>query len=253
MADLAGTEIKPHKKMTTFLIVFSIIVLWVLPMFTGTILSAAYEFVANDIIYGDYDSAIGLCISIANVVSEFAGFAVIIFVFSSELRNKKRVFLVFQFVSYIITLLCTLFINYLTGISFFELFWFYLLFATVTFAVSAAVYLVLVIILKKEKCHADIPELKGRLISLKVPCLSSAFIISAIWLAVKTVSAAIDTVYLLVDYGFPTTVNDIIYLVTPYIENILLAVTGYFITVGFLYVFSIKYKKLRTLSSPEKQ
>ncbi len=245
MADRIKT---PARRMTGKLTVFCILVLWLLPLFSGIILSAAYELIVGDILYEGYDAWISAAISICDVFCIFAGYAVINFVFTTDLYGARIRFIVLQIISYLAVFACAVIIDK----AFLPVGSIYLqpkvILRALTLLESLLLYALLLFVLHKKRKRTAEPSQK--LFSAKDPRLSSALLIALFWLIPRLIAAVLDTVDLLVNYGAPTTVGDIVILLTPYMEGLLQTAFGYLISVGLLALFTAQYQKLQPTAVP---
>ena len=68
---------------------------------------------------------------------------------------------------------------------------------------------------------------EGRIVSLKTPVMRSFFFTALIYTAAAFLKNALDSADSVINYGTPISVNDWVYLISPYIETAVYLVVGY--------------------------
>ncbi len=244
MANQKREKDPAQRGLVRWLILFCVLTLVILPLFSGILLGAGCILSTTDVLYTDYATLAVTAESICEALCIFAGYSVLIFAYTSDLYRIRLPFVLLWAASRLISLLCGLFIA--------NAFWsrspLDLLVDILThgsdffFTVLIGILLIVRLKLRHKKAPDPITRPITGLLALRDLRLTVALLTSAAW---QLIGLAL-TLLLQASVGFSSTAD----ILFPIAKALVLFPFGYILAAGLLALFAWQQKKQQDKCSP---
>lgn len=197
-----------------------------LPLFNNILLVSIHNAIYGDIMYKTLADVLDITINILSMFTFYLSLGMLInaLLRKNILQNQSYIIIILYIISIIIVYVSD-FIFAMNLISF-------TVFLILALAGDILIFITTLFVCNNTVRRYKITQseklsLNGKFISLKAPVLKTIFIMTIVIFAFNFISNTVETVLLIVDYGFPSNTTEILYLLEPYFSYIIYAVAGY--------------------------
>ena len=223
-----------------------------LPFLHAFVLQLIYAyFIEGNVAFAAIESAAALLITFLQIVSLFAGYAVLIYATFLFGLRASRVFFFHGVLQLGVTALSSLGVTYfittprLFLLNLGHLLWYLFLNFLLTLLPLILIRVVTALLFCRLGEKAQDVALRGQLFSPSHPLLLSGGLASLIYIASALVLAVTETVQDLWNYGPPVNKTEWIHLISPYVTCIAYFFIGYVVIVSVFYLLQAMHLKIR--------